>query len=173
MSDLTSNPPNSNGTSWSADGTKIAFSSARVPDSSYDIWFMDADGSGVRRVTSTFAADHQPAWSPDGTKIAFIANLDGNDEIYVVNADGSGLHNVTNNSENQEGSPVWSPDGTKILYGSRTTNFSPNIPHIWVMNADGTNQTRSRPGPGEGDPDWSPNGSKISYSRCPAPRSAT
>ena len=153
LQNLNPDPPSNFEPAWSADGTKIAFSSARVPDSSFDIWFMNADGSGVQRVTSTFAADRQPAWSPDGTKIAFVANLDGNNEIYVINVDGSGLHNVTNNRENQEGIPVWSPDGTKILYSSRTTNFFPNTPHVWVMNADGTNQTpghhrgrRGRPG---------------------------
>ena len=82
-----------------------------------------------------------------------------------MNADGSGLHNVTNNRENQESLPVWSPDGTKILYGSRTTNFFPNTPHVWVMNADGTNQTQVTTGAGESGADWSPNGTKISYSR--------
>src|SRR5215208_3831615 len=54
----------------------------------YDIYTMNADGSGVTRLTNDPARDIQPAWSPDGTKIAFVSIRDGNTEVYVMNADG-------------------------------------------------------------------------------------
>ena len=53
---------------------------------------MNADGSGVTRLTDNDARDDgTPAWSPDGRRIAFDSNHVGNIEIYVMNADGSGV----------------------------------------------------------------------------------
>src|SRR5436190_6391818 len=44
---------------------KIAFQSYR--DGNWEIYAMNADGSGQTRLTSNSAGDTQPAWSPDGT----------------------------------------------------------------------------------------------------------
>ena len=49
---------------------------------------MNADGSGVVRLTDHSARDGEPAWSPDGQRIAFSSDRDGNYDIYVMNADG-------------------------------------------------------------------------------------
>lgn len=54
---------------------KIAFSSSR--DGNYEVYAMNADGSGQTRLTSNTGVDAQPAWSPNGTKIAFYSNRDG------------------------------------------------------------------------------------------------
>ena len=48
---------------------------------------MNADGSGVSRLTTNPAVDAFPAWSPDGRRIAFASGRDGNFEIYVLNAE--------------------------------------------------------------------------------------
>jgi hypothetical protein len=56
---------------WSPDGTKIAFE--RTGGSSRGVWLMNADGTGVTRVTtpSRPESDHSVAWSPDGASILF------------------------------------------------------------------------------------------------------
>ena len=51
-------------TAWSPDGTKIAFASDR--DGNSEIYAMNADGTGVRRVTEDPSEDLEPAWSPSG-----------------------------------------------------------------------------------------------------------
>ena len=51
--------------SWSPDGTKIAFRHER--SSEPEIWVMNADGAGQRRLAAGFS----PAWSRDGSLIAF------------------------------------------------------------------------------------------------------
>jgi Tol biopolymer transport system component len=48
--------------SWSPDGSQIAFASDR--EGNWEIFIMNADGSGVRRVTLFAARDEQPAWRP-------------------------------------------------------------------------------------------------------------
>ena len=71
-------------------------------DRNNEIYVMNADGSGQRRLTRNPALDGYPTWSPDGQKIAFVSQRDDNaksglvrSEVYVVNADGSGLQRLT------------------------------------------------------------------------------
>ena len=80
-----------------------------------EIYVMNADGSGLTRLTNNSAHDYEPAWSPDGAKITFYSDRDGNYDIYVI--DGSGLANLTNNSS-KDRYPAWSPDGAKIAFTS-------------------------------------------------------
>jgi Tol biopolymer transport system component len=54
---------------WSPDGEKIAFASNR--DGNYDIYLMNADGSGITKLTTSQANENYPAWFPDGTGIAY------------------------------------------------------------------------------------------------------
>ena len=58
---------------------------------------MNADGSGVARLTNNPASDGFSSWSSDGRRIAFISDRDGNLEIYAMNADGSGATRLTDN----------------------------------------------------------------------------
>ncbi len=59
--------------SWSPDGTKIIFISNRTGFS--EIWIMNRDGSGQRRLTDTKATRAgNPVWSSDGQRILFASN---------------------------------------------------------------------------------------------------
>ena len=132
---------------WSPDGRRIAFvgnrptglpgPGARFKDDS-EIYVMNADGSGTRRLTHNVGYDGEPAWSPDGRKIAFQSHRrfgGSKPEIYVMNADGSGKRNLTRNPAN-DGSPSWSPDGRRIAFVSDRDGR----PEAHVMNADGSGQ---------------------------------
>ncbi|HLL49395.1 MAG TPA: hypothetical protein VK356_01895, partial [Thermomicrobiales bacterium] len=122
----------------SSNGT-IAFASNRA-DPSYemlDIYKMNADGTGVTRLTfdgayaspQPFQSLH-PAWSPDGTRIAFESTRSGNREIWVMDADGSNLVNVSNHAS-YDAEPAWAPDGTQITF----TSLRGGDYDVWAVDA--------------------------------------
>jgi Tol biopolymer transport system component len=125
---------------WSPDGRRIAFA-AKGPEpppssaSHTDIYVMNADGSGKRKLTHNERYNAEPAWSPDGRKIAFRSSRNGNRDIYVMNLDGSGKRNLTRNPA-RDGSPSWSPDGRRIAFVSDRDGRL----EAHVMNADGSGQ---------------------------------
>jgi Tol biopolymer transport system component len=140
-------------------GGRIAFDSNR--DGNYEIYIMNADGSGLTRLTTDPAGDGSPAVSPDGARIAFNSERDGNFEIYVMNADGSDQARLTTEAGAADLSPAWSPDGTRIAFVSDRTGPR----EIFIMEADGSNPVQlTNTGTDTRDPAWSPDGSKIAYS---------
>ena len=136
---------------WSPDGKKIVFRSYRDAnkDGNWEIYVMNADGTGTVRLTNDVAPDCGPVWSPDGQKIAFYRKLDGKWEIYIMNTDGSGLINLTKN-EADDIWPRWLPDGQRIAFYSDRDGSG----KWYIMNADGSNQVHLSYIPG-GSPDWS------------------
>jgi len=61
---------------WSPDGGYLAFVACRECTTS-DLCVMNADGSGVTRVTEDAALDGGPAWSPDGRTLAYHSDATG------------------------------------------------------------------------------------------------
>ncbi|NTV66032.1 MAG: hypothetical protein HGA65_21200, partial [Oscillochloris sp.] len=143
---------------WSPDGQRIAFTSDR---NTFDIYVMNADGSGLMAITSGPDRDLHPAWSPDGQRIAFESNRSGSWDIYVVNADGSGEPiSLTDNSAN-DGNPTWSPDGEQLAFASdRSGNFDIYVVDV-TSGGEPTNLTTSTAN--EVFPAWSPDGSLIAF----------
>ena len=158
------------GSAWSPDGQKIAFERDRhrkfVPgaytpaDSNIEIYLINADGSGERRLTRNAGNHFGAVWSPDGQKIAFGRGTGGHSEqIYVMNADGSGQRRLTR-LEAYNSVLAWLPDG-KIAFVSF---HGPNDFEIYVMNADGSGlRNLTREWGLDGFPVWSPDGRKIAF----------
>ncbi len=167
---LTNNPADDIGGYWSPDGTKILFTSKR--DGNNEIYVMNADGSNQTRLTDNldYFWTKPFNWSPDGTMIAFQSDTNTNTgifdygQIYVITIDGSILRNLTNNSTHNDILGPWSPDGTKIAFSSARDDEFNIFQEIYVMNSDGTNQTRLTDNlESNTSPLWSPDGTKILY----------
>lgn len=123
---------------WSPDGQKIAFALRIGRYGNYDIYVSNPDGSGRRRVTRSPANDNDPDWSPDGRTLVFESRRKDNTDIYTIGSDGKRERRLTR-AAGYDASPVWSPDGKWIAFASRRTRTQFDI---WVMDRDGSNQTR-------------------------------
>lgn len=101
--------------SWSPDGRAIAYTGQPVNGPSPytpELFVVNADGTGRRRLTADSGESYFPAWSPDGKWIAFSCN----GRLCRIPADGSGpRENLLALSNRYVLYPEWSDDGERIL----------------------------------------------------------
>jgi len=85
---LTTSPGEDEFVQWSKDGTKIAFSSSR--SGSFQVFTMNADGSGQTAVTGNASADDvTPSFNSDGSKLCFLSLGDGGiSTVTTINSTG-------------------------------------------------------------------------------------
>jgi TolB protein len=101
---------------WSPDGTKLAFTTNR--DGNPEIYVMNKDGSGLRRMTDHPAIDVSPTWSPNGNQLAWVSDRTGNPKIYIMNADGTGQRTLVGDAFSDR--PTWSRGQfNEIAYATR------------------------------------------------------
>lgn len=167
-------PGGLNTAKWSPDNSKISFCSGK--NGSYEIFVMNADGSNQIQLTKNLNATF-PQWSPDGSKIVFHTDKkigsEIHHEIYVMNSDGSNQIQLTNDNSKNSYFPQWSLDGSKIIFSreptpqNRITELRNTFfdTEIYLMNADGTNQTNITNNSKIDDmyPNLSPDGSKVVF----------
>jgi Tol biopolymer transport system component len=104
---LTSAPRGALDPAWSPDSKRIAFTQ-RTADGSSDIWVMNADGTGRRRIGGpTVEREFEPSWSPYGTWIAYSRGPWGAAQTWAMRADGTGRRAISVGSP-YEGNPSWS-----------------------------------------------------------------
>lgn len=135
------------------------------------LYTVKLNGSDLRRLAS---AGRNPAWTRDGRKLAFSRDVERvcpqiwtsngplvNSEIFVGRADGSNARRLTRNPA-PDISPSWSPDGRRLAFSTPrdTGGCPPGVSAIYVMNEDGSEQSRLASGTA---PDWSPKGDSIAF----------
>lgn len=162
---LTHNPARDQAPAWSPDGRRIVFTSDRDHRAGADVYVMNADGTGVERLTSDLA-HWAPQFSPDGGRIAVQVNRD----VQVIDlADGTSRR-LTDDPRNGM-NPTWAPDGQRIAFVTTRNGQA----EIFTMNADGTDQTRlvTMARGNAIDPRWSPDGARIAFVLVPDAPAAT
>jgi len=139
------------GPAWSRDGSQIAFSNSLNGGGS-GLAIINADGTGRNQSFISFGGN--PDWSVDGSTLVFNQF----DSIWTYNRFTQTTVRLSNSSGDSR--PRYSPDGSKIVFQTvRDGQFE-----IYVMNADGTAQTRlTNSPPGNFAPAWSPDGTKILF----------
>ena len=168
--------------SYSPDGKLIVFCSMRhafpltklspedrkrmETDPAYfgDIYLMNADGSNVRRLTSTPGYDGGPFFSPDGQRIIWRRFTEKGDtaDVYTMKLDGSDVRRLTDFGA-MSWAPYFHPSGQYVIYTANKLGFA-NF-ELFLVDALGTKEpVRVTHTDGfDGLPVFSPDGKKLAW----------
>jgi Tol biopolymer transport system component len=91
---------------WSPDGEQIVFQSN--VDRNFNIYVINLDSTGFRRLTDDLADDRRPSWSPDGRYVVFQSVRDGDLELYRLHVATGETVQLTDNTWDDI-DPVWRP----------------------------------------------------------------
>jgi TolB protein len=146
---------------WSPDRKRIAYVSARTRDA--DIWVMNADGSGRKRLVGARRADDlYPAWSPDGKLIVFARYGHDAGHVWVIRADGTGLRRLTDTPVGVDNTMArFSPDGRHIVLASTRRSGLHEL--VRVRASDGGGATFLTSSGNAMAPDYSPDGRRLVF----------
>lgn len=161
---------------WSPDGRRLAFAAVvghrtRPVDSPVtDLFVVQANGSGLRRLTHTGSA-RAPTWSPDGHTVVFAAttffNVPSNifrsvaTSLWRVNLDGTHPHALTTAVQGQVDYPgSFSPDGMRLAF-TRVKQGLIAQREVEVISADGSGLQLLAPE--SADAAFSPDGNQIAF----------
>jgi tol-pal system beta propeller repeat protein TolB len=145
---------------WSPDGLQLVFCAQR--DSNRKLYVINADGTGLTKVTRGRKRDCDPSWSPDGTRIAFITGRGGSRRLATMDPEGANRSLLVRRGWNA--TPDWSPDGSQITFihaGPRS-----KASEVFVIDSDGSGRRRLTNTPRRWDwtPAFSPDGTRIAFS---------
>jgi TolB protein len=134
-------------------GSQIAFTSER--DGNPEVYVMDADGGGLRRLTRHAGYDGSPSWSPDG-RIAFSSSRGGRSGVYIMDSHGRGARFVMPGFEAD-----WSADGRSFVV---TDSGRGAATRLYVARSDGSRRDVLEDGPGwRRRAEWSPDGTRVAF----------
>jgi len=121
---LTQGEGHSDAPEFSADGERIYYNCDR--DGHQQIWVMNADGSGQRKLFADDQANWFPHPSPDGRHVLYLAYPRGTSGIprdlpvalCLMNPDGGDRRRVIemNGGKGSINGPCWAPDGSGFAY---------------------------------------------------------
>ncbi|MCA9084405.1 MAG: M28 family peptidase [Planctomycetaceae bacterium] len=167
--------------SWSPDGKLIAFASNRSayeerlsdeqkavferdPAWANEIYIMNADGSDVRRLTTTPGYDGGPFFSPDGRRICWrrFAENGATAEVMTMNIDGSDQQQLTH-LQAMSWAPYYHPSGKYLIFTTNRHGFA-NF-ELYLVDAAGQKEpVRVTYTAGfDGLPVFTPAGDQISW----------
>jgi len=139
----------------SPDGRRVAMVLSKA--GSPDIWAASADGTGLRRLTTTKEAESSPCWSPDGRWICFVSRASGRTALYKIPANGGAMSRIRTVGAFNATEPDWSPDGKAIVF---TTMRGGGVFEICIVPPGGGNVEVLATGE---DPTWAPNSRTLMF----------
>jgi Tol biopolymer transport system component/DNA-binding winged helix-turn-helix (wHTH) protein len=190
---LTSNPGLELHPSFSADGSRIAYSWNGMNGGPFAIYTKLIGAGDPVRITHDLARDFSPAWSPDGRWVAALRDLGQQSAVILIPSSGGQARELTRVTKGREqtsciegGGPhmcgfiywgsllSWSPDG-RYLFTSAYTG--PDSPHaiVRISSDTGAQTVITSPLPGTGG-DYgailSPDGRSLAFVRMVGAKTA-
>ena len=141
----------------SPDGRRVAMVLSKA--GSPDIWVGSANGTGLRRLTTTKEAESSPCWSPDGRWICFVSRAGGRTALYKIPANSGAMSRIRTIGAFNATEPDWSPDGKAIVF---TTMRGGGVFEICIVPPGGGNVEVLATGE---DPSWAPNSRTLMFTR--------
>ena len=181
LKQLTAGPGYNAEATLSADGQRIVFTSSR--DGDLEIYTMNADGSGARRLTRELGYDGGPFFAPDGQWIVYRArhpsaadevarykSLLARDlvepllmDLYVMRADGSGERQITRLG-GASFAPAFFPDSRRIIFASNYEWPGTSQFELYAIDRDGKRLERlTFAGGFNAFPMFSPDGKRVVF----------
>jgi Tol biopolymer transport system component len=114
---------------WSPDGRQVVFASNRAhyegaalergtPD--MDLWLVNADGTGRRRLTTDPANESDPAWEPDGRAIVFSSDRDSRGDLYRLRMDTGATTRLTTHYVGRAIMPAVAAPSGRVAFAAQT-----------------------------------------------------
>lgn len=129
-----------------------------------EIWLMNADGSGQRRLTRTPGYDGGPFFSPDGKRIIWRRFDEKGTvaDIYTMALDGSDVRQLTD-FKAMSWAPYFHPSGKYVIFASNKEGFS-NF-ELYMVDAEGAREPVwvTFTDGFDGLPVFSPDGKKLAW----------
>ncbi len=177
------------GAHWNHDGTKIVYISDSAHRTAadlenvvetkllpqYDIYVINADGSGKRQLTFAEPGEvyADPSFSfSELSKVLYIHSkgLSGSFDLYMMDEDGANKKLVLEHDETllAINDPMFSPNGDRIIFEAKVRESGPDgnpVYNIFTVDTDGGDLKRITQDDGEADvlPQYSPDGTMITY----------
>jgi TolB protein len=107
---------------WSPSDNELVFYSRRLGDR--DLFTVQADGRGERRITDLPGNEYYPDWSPDGRRIVFSSQVSYGWDVFVMTRDAEAAWSAPRRVSSTAMATVnvrWSPDGRSFALVSDST----------------------------------------------------
>lgn len=121
----------------SPDGTRVVFRADREKKDELQLYIINLDGTGERKLTNIEGVAWAPYWHPDGKHIVYTSAVHKpgerpNYDLYLMNVDTGKTTRLTF-APGQDVLPVFSPDGKKLMW---TSSRDGRMPGTQVFLAD-------------------------------------
>lgn len=138
--------------SWSPDGQRLVFTVSSDWSGS-DLYVMNADGSGVRRLLDHPGwHDIDPSWSPNGRYIAFASGSTTRHDIWLADLQRGVAGTIVRQYTWDLRRPAWSPDSAWIVFNAQFQQAPAPRWALYMVPATGGSVTGPvTPGV---EPDW-------------------
>jgi len=149
---LTNMPGYDGGAFYNADCTEIVFRGFHPTGAALDeyrallarhlvrptvmeLFVMNADGSNIRQITQTGAANFCPYFHPDGQRIIYASNAGdpkGREfDLWLISKNGGSPERITT-ATGFDGFPMWSPDGKLLVWASNRADPQSHETNLFI-----------------------------------------